>query len=138
MENQSFMQKHELLMGWVIGILITAFTLVFIGWVINYTAHGLRNYSRGQKRADAQNQVAINEIQIKQTAQLVQVQTQKAQVRVEEAKGIAESQRLINNTLTPLYLQHEAIQSQESQSNKIIYVPSGNQGIPMVQTVNPQ
>lgn len=98
---------------------------------------GFKTMSRSQHRADANNQVILNEIQIKQTGQLVEVQKQKALIKIEEAKGIAEAQRLINNTLTALYLQHEAIQSQETQSNKIIYVPSGNQGIPLVQTVNP-
>lgn len=96
-----------------------------------------KNFSRHQKVADANNQVLINEIQIKQTSQLVKVQQQKADIKVAEANGIAQAQAIINGTLTPLYLQHEAIQAQESQSNKIIYVPSGAQGIPIVQTINP-
>jgi len=115
----------------VIGIIVLALILLAGLWA------GTKSIARWQKRADAQNQVTLNEIQIRQTGQLVEVQKQQAKIRIEEAKGIAESQRLINNTLTPLYLQHEAIQAQESQSNKIIYVPSGNQGIPLVQTVNP-
>lgn len=134
MENRGFWSKHAVAGMWIVGLVITGLVLLLIFGLL----FGVKNYTRYQKRADAQNQVAVNEIQIRQTAQLVQVQKQKAQVRVEEARGIAESQRLINNTLTPLYLQHEAIQSQESQANKIIYVPSGAQGIPMVQTVNPQ
>lgn len=96
----------------------------------------IKSFNRSQKLADERNQVMVNEIQIQQTGQLVKVQQQKAQIKVEEAKGIAESQQIINNTLTPLYLQHEAIQAQETQSNKIIYVPSGNQGIPVVQTLD--
>lgn len=93
-----------------------------------------KNFARHQRLADETNQVQVNEIQIKQTKQLVLVAQQKADIKVQEAYGIAKSQEIINNTLTPLYLQHEAIQAQESQSNKIIYVPSGNQGIPLVQT----
>jgi Na+/glutamate symporter len=96
-----------------------------------------KNFHRHQKLADARNQVQLNSIQIQQTKQLVQVQQQKAQIKIAEAHGIEEAQRIINNTLTPLYLQHEAIQAQESQSNKIIYVPAGNQGIPIVNAVNP-
>ncbi len=96
-----------------------------------------KGFSRYQKLADERNQIQVNEIQIQQTKQLVQVQEQKAQIKVAEAQGIAEAQRIINGTLTPLYLQHEAIQAQETQSNKIIYVPSGNQGIPIVNAINP-
>jgi regulator of protease activity HflC (stomatin/prohibitin superfamily) len=35
-----------------------------------------------------------------------------AEIRIEEAKGIAEAQKIINTTLTLNYLQHEAIQAQ--------------------------
>lgn len=119
----------------MVGIfLVLAIIFGFIFGTYAVVSFG-KNFSRSQKLADERNQVQVNEIQIAQTKQLVQVAQQKAQIKVEEAKGIAESQRIINNTLTPLYLQHEAIQAQESQSNKIIYVPSGNQGIPLVNTV---
>lgn len=134
MENQSFWSKHEgIAITTVVSIIIVLiFSIIFGLWVT------IKSVGRSQKRADANNQVTLNEIQIKQTNQLVEVQKQKAQVKIEEAKGIAESQRLINGTLTSQYLQHEAIQAQETQSNKIIYVPSGNQGIPLVNNVAQQ
>ncbi len=103
--------------------------------VVGALAFGVPQYFRYQRLANERNITQVNDIMIAQTSQLVQVQKQKAQIKVEEAKGIAESQTIINKTLTPLYIQHEAIQAQESQSNKIIYVPSGSQGIPLVQTV---
>lgn len=125
------------------NILLTAFVIAVLFAVIIGGLFGLygfvgfaKNFSRHQRLADERNQIQVNEIQIQQTKQLVQVQQQKAQIKVAEAHGIAESQAIINGTLTPQYLQHEAIQAQESQSNKIIYVPSGNQGIPLVQTTN--
>lgn len=121
----------------VVGLIAIVVLLVIVVFGFYGVISFSKNFSRNQRLADERNQVQVNEIQIAQTKQLVQVAQQKAQIKVEEAKGIAESQRIINNTLTPLYLQHEAIQAQESQSNKIIYVPSGNQGIPMVQSVNP-
>lgn len=113
------------IVGISIGVVILVLVLMF----------GIPAYNRYQKLADETNQVQVNEIQIQQTKQLVQVAQQKADIKIEEAKGIAEAQRIINDTLTPLYLQHEAIQAQETQSNKIIYVPAGNQGIPLVNTV---
>lgn len=113
-----------------ISLSVIAFVLVVGGLMF-----GLPSYGRYQRLANERNGIQVNEIQIQQTKQLVQVQEQKARIKVAEAQGIAESQRIINNTLTPLYLQHEAIQAQESQSNKIIYVPSGNQGIPLVNTI---
>ena len=50
-----------------------------------------------------------------------------AEIRVEEAKGIAEAQRIINATLTTNYLQHEAIQAQKtmasSPNHTTVYIP---------------
>ena len=63
-----------------------------------------------------------------------------AEIRIEEAKGIAEAQRIINSTLTVNYLQHEAINAQlkmaASPNHTTVYIPSGNNGIPLVGTVN--
>ncbi len=62
-----------------------------------------------------------------------------AEIRIEEAKGIAEAQKIINSTLTPNYLQHEAINAQlkmaESPNHTTVYIPSGENGIPIVRTV---
>ncbi|MCI5128681.1 MAG: hypothetical protein D3907_09325 [Candidatus Electrothrix sp. AUS3] len=63
-----------------------------------------------------------------------------AEIRIEEAKGIAEAQKIINTTLTQNYLQHEAIQAQlkmaSSPNHTTVYIPSGANGIPLIGTVN--
>lgn len=62
-----------------------------------------------------------------------------AEIKIEEAKGIAAAQRIINSTLTANYLQHEAIQAQlamsKSPNHTTVYIPSGMNGIPLVKTV---
>ena len=59
-----------------------------------------------------------------------------AEIRVEEAKGIAEAQKIINSTLTSNYLQHEAINAQlkmaESPNHTTVYIPVGTNGIPLI------
>jgi hypothetical protein len=101
---------------------------------------GVPVYNRYQTRANEANKIQVNELQIRQTEQLVQVEKQKAQIRIVDAEGIAESQRIINATLTDRYLQHEAIQAQLQMANSpnhtTIYIPSGNNGIPLVKTVD--
>lgn len=61
-----------------------------------------------------------------------------AEIRIEEAKGIAEAQGIINSTLTSNYLQHEAIQAQlrmaESPNHTTVYIPVGHNGMPLVYT----
>ena len=62
-----------------------------------------------------------------------------AEIRVEEAKGIAEAQRIINSTLTLNYLQHEAINAQlqmaSSPNHTTVYIPSEVNGIPIIETI---
>ena len=61
-----------------------------------------------------------------------------AEIRIEEAKGIAQAQKIINVTLTKNYLQHEAIGAQlkmaESPNHTTVYIPTGTNGIPLVMT----
>ena len=101
---------------------------------------GVPVYGRYQVRANAANEIQVNELRIQQTEQLVQVEKQKAQIRIVDAEGIAKSQQIINATLTDRYLQHEAIQAQQQMANSpnhtTIYIPSGNNGIPLVKTVD--
>lgn len=65
-----------------------------------------------------------------------EIAKQDAAIRVEEAKGIAEAQKIINTTLTANYLQHEAINAQlemaKSPNHTTVYIPVGTNGIPLV------
>lgn len=101
---------------------------------------GMPAYRRYQARQDESNQIRLNELKTQQTAQLVQVEKQKAEIRIVEAEGIARAQQIITGTLTDRYLQHEAIESQRALANSpnhtTIYIPSGQNGIPLVKTVD--
>ncbi len=116
---------------------IVAIIVVLVGFGL---AFGIPSFVRYQTRADENNEVLVNEIRIKQQEQLIQVEKQKAEIRVQEAKGISQSQEIINKTLTDQYLQHEAIQAQEkmagSPNHTQIYIPVGTNGIPLVKTVD--
>lgn len=91
-----------------------------------------------QQIQNENNLVLVNEIRIKQQAQLIQVEQQKAEIRVVEAQGIAKAQAIINASLTDKYLQHEAIAAQAAMVNSpnhtTVYIPSGQNGIPLVKT----
>lgn len=70
---------------------------------------------------------------------VLQKERQEAERRVIEAEGISKAQKIINETLTPAYLQHEAIQAQmkmsESPNHTTVYIPTGDNGIPLVRTI---
>lgn len=127
-----------------IGVVVICAVVIF-GSVAGCGAY--KNWHRGQKRADARNAVAITHIKIQQAqqqAKIVHAQNAavaaKAQQRYIEAVGIRRAQDEISKTLTPLYIQHEAIQAQEriatsGQNNTAIYIPAGQNGVPLVNNV---
>lgn len=107
---------------------------------------GAKSYNRYQKRADAKNKTSIVHQEIKTADEQAKVNRAQiaatiaeAQKRREEAKGLRDAQDTVQATLTPLYIQHEAIEAQKAtatsgKNNTIIYVPSGTSGVPLVQT----
>ncbi len=70
----------------------------------------------------------------------IEIAKKDAEIRIEEAKGIAEAQRIINSTLTVNYLQHEAINAQlkmaASPNHTTVYIPSGANGIPLIKNID--
>jgi regulator of protease activity HflC (stomatin/prohibitin superfamily) len=71
----------------------------------------------------------------------LEITKKKAEQRVAEARGIAESQEIIAGTLTPQYLAHEAIESQkslrDSPNHSVVYIPTNSVGVPVL-TVDAQ
>lgn len=140
-------QPDPLTVGEVVkgGILIFVSLLLITALGVGGCA-GLNSFKRSQKRADAVNRTAIVKQGIKTAQQQALVTAANdahvkalADQRLIEARGIRAAQDEISKTLTGPYLQHEAIQAQErtaasGRNNTIIYVPSGNNGVPLVQT----
>lgn len=109
----------------------------------------VKNYSRHQKFLDAKNHTKITQQGIKtaqQQAQIVAAQDgivkAQADQRIIKARGLAKAQSIIHSTLTPLYVQLEAVEAQKAiatsgRNNTMIYVPSGTNGTPVL-TTSPQ
>jgi len=115
--------------------------VVCMGLIIGIMS-GFKSWHRYQKRADANNQVTLYNIQIRQQAQRVQITKQQAQIRYEASVGIREAQDEIAKTLTPLYVQFEMTEALKAiavsgKNNSVVYLPSGANGIPLVSTVDP-
>ena len=129
------------------ALVLTTLVLVIVGSVGGCGVY--KGWQRGQARANAQNRVAITHINIqnaKQQAEVVyaEIEATKAEAnkRYWEATGIRRAQDEISRTLTPLYIQHEAIQAEQAvatsgQNNTYVYIPSGEGGVPLVSTTPP-
>jgi hypothetical protein len=113
---------------WRWEVLVPVATVATIVLLVLLVA-GLKAFSRYQARADAANRARV-------TALNVRTANQNANVRAAEADGIRRAQDIINRSLTPLYIQHEAVQAQlamaRSQNHTIIYVPAGTNGTPVI------
>lgn len=132
----------------VIGpIVATVMTLVVLAVLIFGGIAGCGAYKgwhRGQLRADAQNNVQIAHINIQRAQQQAKIVAAQdgiiralADQRLIKARGIKRAQDEIQSTLTPLYVQFEAIEAQRAiatsgQNNTVIYVPSGTNGTPII------
>src|SRR4051794_10670547 len=82
-----------------------------------------QTFNRYHKRQDANNRVKVTTINIRNAQQQARVVTAqnatvqaRAQQRFLESVGIRRAQDEIAKTLTPLYVQHEAIQAQEKMA----------------------
>ena len=123
----------------VVGLIILVGIALLVGVIAGY-----KSFSRYQKRADANNNVKVTNINIRkaeQQARIVHAQNAavraKAEQRVIEAEGIRKAQDLISKTLTPLYVQHEAIKAQmDDHQGDRTYIPVGPQGVPIVADVS--
>lgn len=120
--------------------LVSIIALILIVALFVGGCAGVKEFNRSQKRADAKNRTAIVHQEIKTAQQQAevnraQIEATKAEAdkRYWEATGIRRAQDEISKTLTPLYVQHEAIQ--KLPEARAIYVPSGANGIPQVYDV---
>lgn len=130
--------------GAIVATLVTLLLLMLVVGGGCGAITGVKAWHRSQKRADANNQVKITHILIRKAQQQAQIVNAEiaatraqARKRIVEAQGLAEAQRIIHSTLTPLYVQHEAIQAQEriatsGRNNTVIYVPAGTNGTPVI------
>ena len=100
------------------------------------------SYNRYQARANANNNVKISAIEIRNQAQRVIVAKQQADIRYQQSIGIKRSQIEIAKTLTPLYVAFEMTQALQAiatsgQNNSVIYLPTNpTTGLPVVPISN--
>ena len=69
----------------------------------------------------------------------IEIEKADAKKRIAQAEGIAKAMEIVQAKLTPLYIQHEAIDAQKAMVNSpnhsTIYIPVGPMGVPIVRTL---
>jgi Na+-transporting methylmalonyl-CoA/oxaloacetate decarboxylase gamma subunit len=126
----------------VFGVLALLIALIF------GVVHANKVIGRYQKEANAKNDAKIariaaaneqevNRLRIAAQEQKVQIAKQDAEIEFTKATGLRRAQDEIAKTLTPLYIQHQAIEAYREAArfgNHTVYIPSGESGIPLVKT----
>lgn len=135
-------ENGDLEVGDVVKVILAIFLAIgLLVVLVMGTLWGFKSFGRGQARANAENQVKISAIQIRNQEQRIKVATQQAEIRHVNAIGIREAQDEIAKTLTPLYVQFEMTQvllqiAKSGRNNSVVYLPSGANGVPLVANVN--
>lgn len=115
---------------WILG------TIVFIALVASWMAFmpKYRVWSREMGgRAELAEATWNRQIAVQEAEARAESAKLDAQAEIERAKGAAESQKIISETLSREYLQYLWIQKVEGGDNKqTIYVPSEN-GLPLLE-----
>lgn len=92
----------------------------------------LRNVILPKKVTEAINEKLAAEQEAKKMEFVLRKAEKEAEVKIVEAKGIAEAQKIINKTLTTNYLQHEAITAYrelaKSENTTFIIMPTSTKG----------
>jgi regulator of protease activity HflC (stomatin/prohibitin superfamily) len=79
---------------------------------------------------------ATQELQRKDTE--IEIERKERTKREVQAQGIANAMQIIRGQLSPMYIQHEAIEAQKQMVNSpnhtVVYIPTGPMGVPLTGT----
>jgi regulator of protease activity HflC (stomatin/prohibitin superfamily) len=105
-------------------------------FVINSVVVGNVQYPEEIANAVSRKLAATQELERKDTE--IEIERKERTKREVQAQGIANAMQIIRGQLSPLYVQHEAIEAQKlmvnSPNHTVVYIPSGPMGVPVTGT----
>jgi regulator of protease activity HflC (stomatin/prohibitin superfamily) len=105
-------------------------------FVINSVVVGNVQYPEEVANAVSRKLAATQELQRKDTE--IEIERKERTKREVQAQGIANAMQIIRGQLSPMYIQHEAIEAQKlmvnSPNNTVVYIPVGPMGVPLTGT----
>lgn len=105
-------------------------------FLINSVVVGNVQYPEEVATAVSRKLAATQELQRKDTE--IEIERKERTKREVQAQGIANAMEIIRGQLSPMYVQHEAIEAQKlmvnSPNHTVVYIPSGAMGVPLTGT----
>jgi regulator of protease activity HflC (stomatin/prohibitin superfamily) len=107
-------------------------------FVIASVVVGNVQYPEEVASAVSRKLAATQELQRKDTE--IEIERKERTKREVQAQGIANAMAIIRGQLSPMYIQHEAIEAQKQMVNSpnhtVVYIPVGPMGVPLTGTFN--
>jgi len=112
------------------GFVILAIIVGFFMWIIpNYNVWSSGMAGRATlQQADFDRQTKVVEAKANEEAQVYN-----AQAEVARAKGVAQANNIIKNSITDQYIRYLWVNTLDKTNNQIIYVPEGADGLPITE-----
>ena len=105
-------------------------------FVVTSVVVGNVQYPEEVANAVSRKLAATQELQRKDTE--IEIERKERTKREVQAQGIANAMQIIRGQLSPMYIQHEAIEAQKQMVNSpnhtVVYIPSGAMGVPLTGT----
>jgi len=105
-------------------------------FVISSVVVGNVQYPEEVASAVSRKLAATQELQRKDTE--IEIERKERTKREVQAEGIANAMQIIRGQLSPMYIQHEAIEAQKQMVNSpnhtVVYIPTGPMGVPLTGT----
>jgi regulator of protease activity HflC (stomatin/prohibitin superfamily) len=105
-------------------------------FAISSVVVGNVQYPEEVANAVSRKLAATQEVQRKDTE--IEIERKERTKREVQAQGIANAMQIIRGQLSPMYIQHEAIESQKQMVNSpnhtVVYIPVGPMGVPLTGT----
>jgi regulator of protease activity HflC (stomatin/prohibitin superfamily) len=109
-------------------------------FLISSVVVGTVQYPAEVSDAVSRKLAATQELQRKDTE--IAIERKEREKREVQAQGIANAMQIIRGQLSPMYIQHEAIEAQKQMVNSpnhtVVYIPVGPMGVPITATVAAQ
>ena len=107
-------------------------------FVVSSVVIGNVQYPEEVANAVSRKLAATQELQRKDTE--IEIERKERTKREVQAQGIANAMEIIRGQLSPMYIQHEAIEAQKQMVNSpnhtVVYIPVGPMGVPLTGTFN--
>jgi regulator of protease activity HflC (stomatin/prohibitin superfamily) len=105
-------------------------------FLVNSVVVGNVQYPEEIANAVSRKLAATQELQRKDTE--IEIERKERTKREVQAQGIANAMQIIRGQLSPMYIQHEAIEAQKQMVNSpnhtVVYIPVGPMGVPLTGT----